>query len=147
MAHPAIRFTFVPTSNAIKAVATPNNPIVILSNSVSFSTPIPQKLHDKRFEDFVSYLAAYPLRYALVDLDDLFLPQHACEFYYTFTYYDTEKIIYSIVYGEHIILMIVTAVRRALCLPIQDEYFARPTNEECRLVLKKLEYEFTKQGN
>lgn len=40
----------------------------------------------------MTYLTAYQLCYALVDVLDRFLPQHVCQFYYTSTCDDTQGI-------------------------------------------------------
>lgn len=118
MAPPATRYSYELIPNAIKAFSTPDSPIVILSKNVVFTTVILEKFKDNGFKDFVSYLAACPLRCALVDLASYFLPQHVYKFYYTSTYYDPGMIIGTTGDGQHIILMIATDVRRALRIPI-----------------------------
>ena len=106
-----------------------------------------KKIHNKGFEDFVTYLTTRPLCYDLANVVDPFLPQHVCEFYYTCTYYDTGVTISTIRDGEHTISMYVTDVRRALHLPIQNEYFPLPSMDECHVVLEKLNYDFNAQDN
>lgn len=78
---PSFLYTYVPIPNVIKAVGTPDSPIVIMVNNVAFSPNIPKNHANKRFEDCMAFLASCPLRYALVYVPDSFLPQHICEFY------------------------------------------------------------------
>lgn len=130
-----------------KLLEYPDTLIVIISNNVVFSLAIPQKIQNKGFEDFVTYLTTRPLCYDLANVVDPFLPQHVCEFYYTCTYYDTGVTISTIRDGEHTISMYVTDVRRALHLPIQNEYFPLPSMDECHVVLEKLDYDFNAQDN
>lgn len=72
MAPPSILYTYALTPNAIRAITTPNTPIVIMSNNVTFLNEIPKKFQDKEIEAFVSYLAACSIRYALVGFIDPF---------------------------------------------------------------------------
>lgn len=95
----------------------------------------------------MTYLTACLLCYGLADVANNFLPQNVCEFYYTSTYYDTRVTIGTIGDGEHTVSMIAVDVRRALCLPIQNEYFPLPSMDECHVVLEKLNYDFNAQDN
>ncbi|CAH1422979.1 unnamed protein product [Lactuca virosa] len=106
-----------------------------------------KKFYSKGFEDFVTYLIACPIRYALDDVADPFLPQHGFEFYYTSAYYNTEVIVGALGHGEHNIVMTMIDFQRSLRLPIQDEYFPLPSMDECCAVLEKLDYDFDAQYN
>lgn len=67
-----------------------------MSNNVAFSHEIPKRCENKGFEDFVAYLTACLLHYALVDVVDPSLLQHVCEVYYTSAYYGTRVIVGTI---------------------------------------------------
>ncbi|CAH1447649.1 unnamed protein product [Lactuca virosa] len=98
----SVLYTYVSTPNAITTAGTPDSPIVIIENSVAFSSYIPKNYANRGFEDFVVYLSACPLRYALADIPDSFLPQHVCDFYFTSTFIDAGVIIGTINDGNHI---------------------------------------------
>ena len=78
-------FVYVLDPNVVRAPNTPTTPIIITGNNVAFSPVIPTKLQGEGLEDFMAFLESHPLRYALSDIPDPFLPNHMCEFYYTCT--------------------------------------------------------------
>lgn len=96
MAPLSVLYTYAPTPITGKVVGTHDTPIVIMSKNVAFSPQIPKKYGKKEFEDFVAYLTACLLHYALVDVVDPSLLQHVCEVYYTSAYYGTRVIVGTI---------------------------------------------------
>ena len=71
-------YVYVPDANTVRAPNTPTTPIIITANNVVFSPAIPPKLQNKGLEQFVDYLQSHPLKYALSDIVDPFLPAHIC---------------------------------------------------------------------
>ena len=65
-------YLYNPDPNAVRAPNTPTTPIIITANNLIFSAVIPPKLHHGK--KFMDYLQSHPLRYALSDIPDPFLP-------------------------------------------------------------------------
>ena len=79
-------FVYLPSTAVVRAQNTPTTPIIITSNNVAFSPIVPEKLQDQGLDEYLQFLQAHPLRYALSEIPDPFLPTHICEFYYTCTF-------------------------------------------------------------
>ena len=95
----------------------------------------------------MDYLQAHPLRYALSDIPNPFLPAHVCEFYYTCTYNpDTRSLNGTIAGGTQAITINLTTVRNALRLPILPNYPEHPSEAECKVVLPSIGYDVALQG-
>ena len=120
MAPSAPIFTYEPSADVVRAANSPAN-IVVRPNNVCLSAAIPARLKDSAYEDFMTYLISYPLRYALSDAPAHFYLRYVCEFYYTSTFYPMSRtIIATINDGQTTIYLTVDDVRHALRLPVRS---------------------------
>ena len=93
------------------------------------------------------FLGAHPLRYALSEIPNPFLPNHICEFYYSCTYdQEIRTINGTIAAGTQHISISPSTIRNALRLPIFHEYSDNPTEADCKAVLPLIGYDITLQG-
>ena len=140
-------FVYVPVPNVIRAPNNPFTPIIITANNVAFSPIIPTKFQGEGLEDFMEYLESHPLRYALSDIPDPFLPNHICEFYYTCTYdQNTRTLNGTIAAGTQPVSISPTTVRNALRLPILQVYPDSPSEAQCKAILPRIGYNVELQG-
>lgn len=86
-------YVYIPTDGVVKDDNTPTTSIVIKPKDVAFFDFIHVKNENKGFEAFIQFLKSRPLRYALTNIANLFLPKHICEFYFTCTYDDQDDFI------------------------------------------------------
>ena len=140
-------FVYIPAPAVVRAPNTPSTPIIITSNNVAFSPFIPEKLRGQGLEDFMRFLQAHPLRYALCDVPDPFLPQHICEFYYSCHFNPVTRTIHgTIAAGTQNITITPSTIRNALRLPIFHEYPDNPSEAECKDSLPLIGYNIALQG-
>ena len=140
-------FVYIPAPAVVRASNTPTTPIIITSNNVAFNPFIPEKFQGQGFEEFMRFLQAHPLRYALSEVPDPFLPNHICEFYYSCSFNPTTRTINgTIAAGTQNISISPSTIRNALRLPIFTDYPAHPTEAECRLTLPLIGYNLALQG-
>lgn len=55
-----VSFTFTLTANVVNAPNTPEPPIVILENNISYSNAIPPQHQDLGIEDFLKFFKSFP---------------------------------------------------------------------------------------
>ena len=140
-------FVNVADPNVVRAPNTPSTPVIITGNNVTFSPVIPSKLQGEGLEDFMAYLQAHPLRYALENIPEPFLPNHICEFYYTCTYNpDNHTLNGKIAAGTQPVSISPTTVRNALQLPILQVYPDHPSEADCKAILPRIGYDVALQG-
>lgn len=96
-----------------------------------------KKYENVGFDDFVAYLTSCPLRYAIANIIDSFIPHHVCEFNYTATYRNDSVIIRTTRDGQHTLSIYVNDVRRVLRLLVKDENLPTPFSEEFHIILQK----------
>ena len=121
-------YVYVLDSNVVRAPNTPTSPIIITANNAALSPAIPPKLQNKGLEPFMDYLQSHPLRYALSDIADPFLPAHICEFYYSCTFDPaTHSLNGTITGGTEAITITPTTIRNSLRFPVLQAYPEHPT--------------------
>lgn len=140
-------YFYIPNDDAIKEDNTLNTPFLIFATNVEFSNDIPVNYLNRGSEAFVQFLKSHPLRYARANSVEFFLPQHVCEFSYTYTYDDQTDIIQgTICNGDHVIHLYVSILRDALCLPNLMNFLDSSSEKQWRKAIMKLGYDSFKQG-
>ncbi|KAL4581019.1 hypothetical protein LXL04_017225 [Taraxacum kok-saghyz] len=138
---PRIIYSYEAPPGVIKAPNTPDAPILLVANNVTFVSTFENQATDETLQDFANFLASCRLRYALADIPTLFYPKQVCEFYSTCTYQpSTDLITGTIADGTRHVTISVENIRTALRLPTFTHYSALPTAAQLQNLLPLLDY-------